>query len=179
MIGKNLHNGGLKITCIELREKARVPLRQIVKGKTTHSFCLTLFDNPQLPDAATALLLNRRSPCSLLQTPSPLLPCSTAPAPAPTCSYRAPLQFVDQARPCSSRTSSATTRPATTSPGAAKSTTGEWTDELMQLKLMMNLSQIPDGIDTKNASKIEIDVTSFRTVEDGRSVYHKGRVLEW
>ncbi|TVU41161.1 hypothetical protein EJB05_14660, partial [Eragrostis curvula] len=39
--------------------------------------------------------------------------------------------------------------------------------------------QVDDRIDLKNTSKIEIDVTSFRTVEDGRSVYHKGRVLEW
>ncbi|TVU35573.1 hypothetical protein EJB05_17471, partial [Eragrostis curvula] len=34
-------------------------------------------------------------------------------------------------------------------------------------------------IHPKNGCKIEIDVTSFQTVEDGRSVYHKGRVLEW
>ncbi|TVU18598.1 hypothetical protein EJB05_34705, partial [Eragrostis curvula] len=34
-------------------------------------------------------------------------------------------------------------------------------------------------IDLKNACKIEIHVTSFQTVEDSRSVYHKGKVLEW
>jgi hypothetical protein len=34
-------------------------------------------------------------------------------------------------------------------------------------------------IDLHNACKVEIDVTSFQTVEDGRCVYRKGRVLNW
>jgi hypothetical protein len=34
-------------------------------------------------------------------------------------------------------------------------------------------------IDLHNACKVRINVTSFLTVEDGRSMYHKGRLLEW
>jgi hypothetical protein len=30
-----------------------------------------------------------------------------------------------------------------------------------------------------NSCKVKINVTSFPTFEDGRSVYHKGRLLEW
>lgn len=43
----------------------------------------------------------------------------------------------------------------------------------------MDRSEIPVGIDLHNACKVEIDVTSFQTVEDGRCVYRKGRVLNW
>ena len=34
-------------------------------------------------------------------------------------------------------------------------------------------------IDKNNACRVVIDVYSFSTVEDGRSVYRKGRPLEW
>ncbi|CAL5058896.1 unnamed protein product [Urochloa decumbens] len=43
----------------------------------------------------------------------------------------------------------------------------------------MHQSEIPDGIDKTNAYKVVIDVSSFSTIEDGRSVYKKGRTLEW
>ncbi|TVU12379.1 hypothetical protein EJB05_46020, partial [Eragrostis curvula] len=152
------------------------------------SFLLCSMQQPYTPEPPLlSSSATSRRPCSPPQPPLPLLSPSAAAAPPPLlyrarrrpCSCCAPLQFVDQAQPCSWTTSSATTRPATTSPGAAKSTTGQWTAELVQLKLMTNPSHFPDGIDPKNACKIEIDVTSFRTVEDGQSVYHKGRVLEW
>jgi hypothetical protein len=34
-------------------------------------------------------------------------------------------------------------------------------------------------IDSHKACKVRVNVTSFLMVEDGRSVYHKGRLLEW
>ncbi|TVU45834.1 hypothetical protein EJB05_05337, partial [Eragrostis curvula] len=114
----------------------------------------------QLPPAAPALLLSHRCRCSLLQPPPPLLLCSTAPAPAPTCRLQLPRA------------------PAVRRPGAAL----QLDDELRHDPPSHDeprRGQVDDGIDPKNACKIEIDVTSFRTVEDGQSVYHKGRVLEW
>ncbi|CAO2038889.1 unnamed protein product [Urochloa humidicola] len=43
----------------------------------------------------------------------------------------------------------------------------------------MHQSEIPDGIDENNACRVVIDVSSFSTIEDGRSVYKKGRTLGW
>ncbi|RLN42121.1 hypothetical protein C2845_PM01G14450 [Panicum miliaceum] len=43
----------------------------------------------------------------------------------------------------------------------------------------MHPSEIPEGIDENNACRVVIDVCSFSTIEDGRSVYRKGRPLEW
>ncbi|CAN6178035.1 unnamed protein product [Urochloa humidicola] len=43
----------------------------------------------------------------------------------------------------------------------------------------MHQSEIPDGIVENNACRVVVDVSSFSTIEDGRSVYKKGRTLEW
>lgn len=47
------------------------------------------------------------------------------------------------------------------------------------LRTQMHQSDIPEGIDEKNACRLLIDVCSFSTLEDGRSVYCKGRLLQW
>ncbi|TVU27234.1 hypothetical protein EJB05_29831, partial [Eragrostis curvula] len=116
--------------------------------------------------AAPAPSFRRRRPCSLAQPRPPLL---LPAAVARLCSRPgAPLQSTRGDEP-----------PSHDEPRRGQVDDGSWTAELVQLKLMTNPSHFPDGIDPKNACKIEIDVTSFRTVEDGQSVYHKGRVLEW
>ncbi|PAN47706.1 hypothetical protein PAHAL_9G324700 [Panicum hallii] len=44
---------------------------------------------------------------------------------------------------------------------------------------LMHPLEIPEGINENNAGKVVVDVSSFSTIEDGRSVYRKGRPLEW
>ncbi|KAG2642420.1 hypothetical protein PVAP13_2KG273976, partial [Panicum virgatum] len=44
---------------------------------------------------------------------------------------------------------------------------------------LMDPLEIPEWIDENNACRVMIDICSFSTVEDGRSMYQKGRPLEW
>jgi len=43
----------------------------------------------------------------------------------------------------------------------------------------MHETEVPDWIDPTNACRVVIDVSSYSTVEEDRSVYKKGRRLDW
>ncbi|CAN6181832.1 unnamed protein product [Urochloa humidicola] len=43
----------------------------------------------------------------------------------------------------------------------------------------MHPLEIPKGIDEKHACRVVIDVPSFLFIDDGRTVYQKGRTLDW
>ncbi|CAO1944085.1 unnamed protein product [Urochloa humidicola] len=43
----------------------------------------------------------------------------------------------------------------------------------------MDGTEVPEGIDQKNACKIEVNVNSYFSTRDGKKVYNRGRTVSW
>ncbi|CAM0147089.1 unnamed protein product [Urochloa decumbens] len=39
--------------------------------------------------------------------------------------------------------------------------------------------EVPEGIDPKNACRIEVNVSSYFSIRDGKKVYNRGRTVSW
>ncbi|KAG2633133.1 hypothetical protein PVAP13_2NG278103 [Panicum virgatum] len=43
----------------------------------------------------------------------------------------------------------------------------------------MDAIEVPEGIDPKNACKVEVNVNSYFSTRDGKRVYNRGRTISW